>query len=136
MPEMLKVTAAIMGAGLGKRVAVITDGRFSGGTHGFVIGHITPEASDGGPIALLKDGDIITIDASTNSIEVQLSEMEIDSRKMAWMPPALKYRKGILYKYSQTVSSASLGCVTDQLQWLGKSEANIKESFNKGNGKR
>jgi dihydroxy-acid dehydratase len=116
MPEMLKVTAAIMGAGLGKRVAVITDGRFSGGTHGFVIGHITPEASDRGPIALLKDGDIITIDASTNSIEVQLSEMEIDSRKMAWMPPALKYRKGILYKYSQTVSSASQGCVTDQLQ--------------------
>lgn len=113
MPEMLKVTAAIMGADLGKSVAVITDGRFSGGTHGFVIGHITPEAYDGGLIALLKDGDIIHIDALTNTIEVKLTEAEAASRRMAWNTPKLKYRKGILYKYSLTVSSASTGCITD-----------------------
>ncbi|GAA4306838.1 dihydroxy-acid dehydratase [Compostibacter hankyongensis] len=115
MPEMLKVTAAIMGSGLGKNVAVITDGRFSGGTHGFVIGHITPEAYEGGLIALLKDGDIITIDALHNSIAAKLSEQEIVLRKKAWKAPELKYRKGVLYKYSMTVSSASTGCVTDRL---------------------
>ena len=126
MPEMLKVTAAIMGAGLGKSVAVVTDGRFSGGTHGFVIGHITPEAYDGGMLALLQHGDIITIDAVNNFIEVALEETEIAGRKAAWRPPALKYRKGILYKYSLTVSSASEGCVTDELKWLRQLEKALK----------
>jgi dihydroxy-acid dehydratase len=114
MPEMLKVTAAIMGAGLGKTVAVITDGRFSGGTHGFVIGHITPEAFDGGAIALLRDGDIISIDAINNSIRVQVSDDELQQRKLEWTQPEPKYKQGILYKYSITVSSASKGCVTDE----------------------
>ena len=126
MPEMLKVTAAIMGAGLGKSVAVVTDGRFSGGTHGFVIGHITPEAYDGGMLALLQHGDIITIDAVNNFIEVALEEAEIAKRKAAWRPPELKYRKGILYKYCLTVSSASEGCVTDELKWLRKLEKELK----------
>ena len=114
MPEMLKPTSMIMGAGLGKTVALITDGRFSGGTHGFVVGHITPEAQTGGMIALLKDGDIITIDATANSIEVELSTEEIESRKKAWQSPPLKHKKGILYKYARTVASASEGCVTDK----------------------
>jgi dihydroxy-acid dehydratase len=128
MPEMLKVTAAIMGAGLGKSVAIITDGRFSGGTHGFVIGHITPEAYEGGLIALLKDGDIITIDAFNNSIEVQLSEHEIASRRRVWKAPELKYRKGILYKYSMMVSSASKGCVTDQLKEWQQLKADTRQA--------
>ncbi|GGX25794.1 dihydroxy-acid dehydratase [Aquimarina muelleri] len=114
MPEMLKPTAAIMGAGLGKDVALITDGRFSGGTHGFVVGHITPEAQDGGLIALVKDGDIITIDAETNTITVAIEEEEIKKRRAAWEQPALKFNKGVLYKYAKTVSSASRGCVTDE----------------------
>ncbi|WP_106791134.1 dihydroxy-acid dehydratase [Aquimarina sp. Aq78] len=114
MPEMLKPTAAIMGAGLGKDVALITDGRFSGGTHGFVVGHITPEAQEGGLIALVKDGDVITIDAETNSITVAISEAEIEKRKASWVQPALKFDKGVLYKYAHTVSSASQGCVTDE----------------------
>lgn len=114
MPEMLKPTAAIMGVGLGKDVALITDGRFSGGTHGFVVGHITPEAQDGGLIALVKDGDIITIDAETNSITVAIEEEEIEKRREAWVQPALKFNKGVLYKYAKTVSSASQGCVTDE----------------------
>lgn len=114
MPEMLKPTAAIMGAGLGKDVALITDGRFSGGTHGFVVGHVCPEAQDGGMIGLLEDGDIITIDAEKNSISVALSDEEIKSRKAKWLQPALKVRKGSLYKYAKTVSSASKGCVTDE----------------------
>lgn len=114
MPEMLKPTAAIMGAGLGKDVALITDGRFSGGTHGFVVGHITPEAQEGGLIALVKDGDVITIDADTNSITVDISEAEIEKRKASWVQPALKFNKGVLYKYVHTVSSASQGCVTDE----------------------
>lgn len=118
MPEMLKVTAAIMGAGLGKTVAVVTDGRFSGGTHGFVIGHITPEAYDGGLIALLQNGDIISIDAINNRIDARLSPEEIALRQADWYPPALKYARGVLYKYSLTVSSASEGCVTDELKWL------------------
>ena len=113
MPEMLKSTAAIMGSGLGKTVAVITDGRFSGGTHGFVIGHITPEAFDGGMIAFIKDGDIITIDAQENVINVDLSEEEISFRKSNWEQPERKYKTGILFKYSVMVSSASEGCVTD-----------------------
>lgn len=115
MPEMLKPTSAIMGAGLGKEVALITDGRFSGGTHGFVVGHVTPEAQVGGPIALVADGDIITIDAEKNSITVALSEEELQTRKEAWKAPALKVSKGSLYKYAKTVSSASQGCVTDEL---------------------
>lgn len=114
MPEMLKPTSAIMGAGLGKDVALITDGRFSGGTHGFVVGHVTPEAQVGGPIALLKDGDMITIDAESNTLAVTLSETEMDQRRSNWIQPPLKVRKGSLYKYAKTVSSASEGCVTDE----------------------
>ncbi|WP_282018393.1 dihydroxy-acid dehydratase [Salegentibacter mishustinae] len=114
MPEMLKPTSAIMGAKLGKDVALITDGRFSGGTHGFVVGHITPEAQEGGLLAFLKDGDQITINAETNKIEVALSAEEIKKRKENWKAPALKFNKGVLYKYARTVSSASQGCVTDE----------------------
>ncbi len=114
MPEMLKPTAAIMGAGLGKDVALITDGRFSGGTHGFVVGHVSPEAQDGGTIGLLKNGDIITIDAEKNEISVNLSDKEIIARRTAWKQPGLKVKKGSLYKYARTVSSASQGCVTDE----------------------
>ena len=114
MPEMLKPTAAIMGAGLGKDVALITDGRFSGGTHGFVVGHISPEAQDGGTIALVEDGDIITIDAETNAINVDISEEELAKRKQSWVQPELKFKKGVLYKYARSVSSAAQGCVTDE----------------------
>ena len=114
MPEMLKPTAAIMGAGLGKDVALITDGRFSGGTHGFVVGHITPEAQDGGTIALIQDGDSITIDAETNTISVDLSEDVLQERRKKWKAPDLKFERGVLYKYAKTVSSASKGCVTDE----------------------
>jgi dihydroxy-acid dehydratase len=113
MPEMLKPTAAIMGAGLGNSVALITDGRFSGGTHGFVVGHITPEAQQGGLIALIKDGDSITIDAINNRLEVDLTPEEIEKRRQTWEPPALKEERGILFKYAKAVSSASLGCITD-----------------------
>jgi dihydroxy-acid dehydratase len=113
MPEMLKPTAAIMGAGLGKEVALITDGRFSGGTHGFVVGHVTPEAQDGGLIALVKDGDIITIDATQNTLELAISAAELAIRKTQWIQPPLKVQRGSLYKFAKTVSSASKGCVTD-----------------------
>jgi len=113
MPEMLKPTSLIMGAGLGKSVALITDGRFSGGTHGFVVGHITPEAQSGGTIGILKTGDIIRISAEDNSINVLISEEEIAERKAQWVAPALKHTKGILYKYAKMVASASKGCVTD-----------------------
>ena len=113
MPEMLKPTAAIMGAGLGKDVALITDGRFSGGTHGFVVGHIVPEAQEGGIISLLKDGDIITIDAETNTLSVDLSDQEIEKRKNNWVQPPYKFSKGVLLKYIKSVSTASQGCVTD-----------------------
>ena len=113
MPEMLKPTSLIMGAGLGKSVALITDGRFSGGTHGFVVGHITPEAQSGGAIGILKTGDKIRISAEDNSINVLLSDEEIAARKAQWVAPALKHTKGILYKYAKTVASASKGCVTD-----------------------
>lgn len=115
MPEMLKPTSAIMGAGLGKDVALITDGRFSGGTHGFVVGHVCPEAQDGGTIGLLRDGDMITIDAEKNSLSVALSDEEIQKRRSAWKQPPLKVQKGSLYKYAKTVSSASQGCVTDEI---------------------
>tara|TARA_B100001146_G_scaffold225125_1_gene246757 strand:- start:44074 stop:45750 length:1677 start_codon:yes stop_codon:yes gene_type:complete len=114
MPEMLKPTAAIMGSGLGNEVALITDGRFSGGTHGFVVGHITPEAQLGGPIAFVENGDIITIDASENTIEVALSEEEFKKRKALWKQPPLKSERGVLYKYAKTVSPADTGCVTDE----------------------
>ncbi len=114
MPEMLKPTSAIMGKGLGKKVALITDGRFSGGSHGFVVGHITPEAQNGGVIALLQDGDIITIDAVNNTINVALSDQEIKNRKKKWVEPSLKVQSGYLYKYAKTVASASQGCVTDK----------------------
>jgi dihydroxy-acid dehydratase len=113
MPEMLKPTSLIMGAGLGKSVALITDGRFSGGTHGFVVGHITPEAQSGGIIALIKTGDIIRISAEDNSINVLIPEEEIIARRENWIAPELKHKKGILYKYAKTVASASKGCVTD-----------------------
>ena len=113
MPEMLKPTAAIMGAGLGKDVALITDGRFSGGTHGFVVGHIVPEAQEGGVIGLLEDGDIITIDAENNMLSVDLSDQEIKERKSKWLQPPYKFSKGVLFKYIKSVSTASEGCVTD-----------------------
>ena len=114
MPEMLKPTAAIIGAGLGNDVALITDGRFSGGTHGFVVGHISPEAQVGGPIAFVKSGDKITIDAIKNTIGFDVSEAELAKRKANWKQPDLKYKKGVLYKYARTVSCASEGCVTDE----------------------
>jgi dihydroxy-acid dehydratase len=114
MPEMLKPTSAIMGAGLGKDVALITDGRFSGGSHGFVVGHITPEAYDGGTIALVKDDDIIELDAVNNKIVLKVSDEELAQRKAAWQQPALKVTKGVLFKYARTVKDASEGCVTDE----------------------
>ena len=114
MPEMLKPTSVLMGEGLGKDVALITDGRFSGGSHGFVVGHVTPEAQNGGNIALVKDGDTILIDAVNNTIDVLISEEELNTRRSTWTAPALKATSGILYKYAKTVSSASEGCVTDE----------------------
>ena len=113
MPEMLKPTSLIIGAGLGKSVALITDGRFSGGTHGFVVGHITPESYKGGLIGLVHDDDIIEIDAVNNTINVNLSDEEIAQRRAAWVQPPLKVNKGVLYKYAKTVADASEGCVTD-----------------------
>jgi dihydroxy-acid dehydratase len=113
MPEMLKPTSAVMGAGLGKDVALITDGRFSGGSHGFVVGHITPEAQEGGPLAYVKNGDIIAIDAVNNKLELKISEDELSQRKKEWKQPAYKAEKGILKKYIKSVASASEGCVTD-----------------------
>lgn len=113
MREMLSITAAIMGAGLGKDVALITDGRFSGGTHGFVIGHITPEAQLGGTIGLLKNDDIIEIDADERTLNVQLSDEELEERRKNWTAPDLKVQSGSLYKYAKLVSTASEGCVTD-----------------------
>jgi dihydroxy-acid dehydratase len=115
MPEMLKPTAAIMGAGLGKEVALITDGRFSGGTHGFVVGHIVPEAQEGGPIALVQNGDIIEINAETNTLSVNVSEEEMFERAKKWTQPEYKFKSGVLYKYIKNVSTASKGCVTDDL---------------------
>ena len=113
MREMLSITAAIMGAGLGNDVALITDGRFSGGTHGFVIGHVTPEAQLGGAIGLLEDGDLITIDADQRILNVDLTDEELENRREKWQAPELKYKSGILYKYAKSVSTASEGCVTD-----------------------
>jgi dihydroxy-acid dehydratase len=114
MPEMLTPTSAIMGAGLGSDVALITDGRFSGGSHGFIVGHVTPEAQAGGPIALVQNGDQITIDAEANRIDVALSTDELDRRRQAWKAPPYKFTRGTLYKYIKSVKSASEGCVTDE----------------------
>ncbi len=114
MPEMLTPTSAIMGAGLGKDVALITDGRFSGGSHGFIVGHVTPEAQEGGPIALVKTNDRITIDASKNTLTVDLSDEELSARRKNWTMPAYKADRGTLAKYIRLVKSASLGCVTDE----------------------
>jgi len=114
MPEMLKPTSALIGAGLGKSVALITDGRFSGGTHGFVVGHITPESYEGGTIALVQDNDVIELDAVNNTINVLVSNEELAQRRALWQQPALKVKSGLLYKYARTVSSAAEGCVTDE----------------------
>jgi dihydroxy-acid dehydratase len=114
MPEMLKPTSALIGAGLGKSVALITDGRFSGGTHGFVVGHITPEAFEGGAIALVNDDDTIELDATKNTIILKVSEEELAKRRAAWKQPALKATKGILFKYARQVKNAAEGCVTDE----------------------
>jgi len=114
MPEMLTPTSAIMGAGLGNDVALLTDGRFSGGSHGFIVGHVTPEAQDGGPIALVKNGDQITIDSENNTIDVDISEAEMTARRNAWQAPPYKANRGTLYKYIKNVKSASHGCVTDE----------------------
>lgn len=114
MPEMLTPTSAIMGAGLGKDVALLTDGRFSGGSHGFIVGHITPEAQEGGPIALVKSGDKITIDAENNLLNVDLTDAELEERRKSWTAPPFKYTRGTLYKYIKNVKSASEGCVTDE----------------------
>jgi dihydroxy-acid dehydratase len=113
MPEMLKPTSALMGAGLGNKVALITDGRFSGGTHGFVVGHITPEAQDGGNIALVRDGDRIVIDIKSGTLELKLSAEELRNRRYLWKRPAFKVKSGVLYKYIKSVGDASSGCLTD-----------------------
>jgi dihydroxy-acid dehydratase len=114
MPEMLTPTSAIMGAGLGKDVALMTDGRFSGGSHGFIIGHVVPEAQEGGPLALIQDGDVITIDADRNELSVAVSDREMAKRKAAWKMPPYKATRGTLYKYIKNVKNASEGCVTDE----------------------
>jgi dihydroxy-acid dehydratase len=114
MPEMLTPTSAIMGAGLGKDVALLTDGRFSGGSHGFIVGHITPEAQEGGPLALLHDGDRVTIDAAKRQLRVDLSDAELAARRARWQAPPYKAANGALYKYIRCVKSASQGCVTDE----------------------
>ena len=114
MPEMLTPTSAIMGAGLGADVALMTDGRFSGGSHGFIVGHVTPEAQEGGPIALVRNGDHITIDAEQRSIDVALTSDELEARRKDWTAPAYKATRGTLYKYIKNVKSASVGCVTDE----------------------
>ena len=112
--EMLTPTSAIMGAGLGSHVALLTDGRFSGGSHGFIVGHVTPEAQVGGPIALVQDGDRISIDAVQNRIDLLVDEGELARRRQLWRAPALKASRGTLYKYIKNVKSASEGCVTDE----------------------
>jgi dihydroxy-acid dehydratase len=114
MPEMLKPTSAIIGAGLGKSVALITDGRFSGGTHGFVVGHITPEAFDGGLIAHVKDDDIVEISVAAKTITLKVDPEIIEERRSKWKQPALKAKKGILFKYAKQVTTAAEGCVTDE----------------------
>ena len=114
MPEMLKPSSAIMGAGLGNDVALLTDGRFSGGSHGFIIGHVVPEAIEGGPIALVEDGDKIVIDAEKRVVDLEVPETEMEKRRAAWKAPPLRYTRGTLRKYATLVSDASEGCVTDE----------------------
>lgn len=114
MPEMLTPTSALVGAGLGDQVALLTDGRFSGGSHGFLIGHVTPEAQDGGPIGLIRDGDRVSIDAVANTLTVGLTDDEMNSRRAEWQAPPLAATRGTLHRYIQTVKSASQGCVTDE----------------------
>jgi dihydroxy-acid dehydratase len=114
MPEMLTPTSAIMGAGLGADVALMTDGRFSGGSHGFIVGHVTPEAQEGGPIALVRDGEQITIDAEANRIDLAVSDDELAKRKAAFKAPPYKATRGTLYKFIKNVKSATEGCVTDE----------------------
>ena len=114
MREMLAPTSAVMGKGLGKDVALITDGRFSGGSHGFVVGHITPEAAEGGPLAIVKNGDAITIDADKRQINLELTKEEIAARLASWKPPKARYSRGVLAKYARQVSSASRGAITDE----------------------
>ena len=114
MPEMLTPTSATIGAGLGNDVAMITDGRFSGGSHGFIIGHVVPEDQEGGPIAFIKNGDIVTIDAKENKIEFELNSEEFNNRKAKWKMPPYKANRGTLYKYIKNVKTASEGCVTDE----------------------
>jgi len=114
MPEMLTPTSALMGAGLGADVALLTDGRFSGGSHGFIIGHIVPEAQEGGPIAFIQNGDMITIDAKQNSVDVAISDADMARRKAQWTMPPYKATRGTLYKYIKNVKNASEGCVTDE----------------------
>ena len=113
MREMLKPTSAIMGLGLGDKVAFITDGRFSGGTHGFVVGHISPEAAEGGVIALIKDGDKILIDANADQLTLKVNDDEIERRRLAWKNPSNIPKRGVLSKYAKSVKSASLGAITD-----------------------
>jgi len=114
MPEMLTPTSTIVGTGLGKEVALLTDGRFSGGSHGFIVGHIVPEAQEGGTLALIKNGDIITIDAKNNTLNVAISDDEIAQRRAKWTMPPYKATRGTLYKYIKNVKNASEGCVTDE----------------------
>jgi dihydroxy-acid dehydratase len=114
MPEMLTPTSAIMGAGLGKDVALLTDGRFSGGSHGFIVGHITPEAQLGGPLSVVANGDAITIDAGADMLTVHISDNELAARQKAWTAPPYKATRGVLYKYIKSVKPASEGCVTDE----------------------
>jgi dihydroxy-acid dehydratase len=111
---MLTPTSAIMGAGLGKDVALLTDGRFSGGSHGFIVGHITPEAQEGGPVALVRNGDIITIESQQKQLNIEISDEELAKRRAAWVAPPYKATRGTLYKYIKNVKSASEGCVTDE----------------------
>jgi dihydroxy-acid dehydratase len=130
MPEMLKPTSALIGAGLGNSVALITDGRFSGGTHGFVVGHITPEAYNGGLIGLVEDDDEIEIDVTVNKINLKVSDDIIAERRKNWKRPPLKATKGVLYKYAQCVSSAADGCVTDEPISVSQDREKIKKDEN------
>jgi len=134
MPEMLRPTGAIMGAGLGTDVALITDGRFSGGTHGFVVGHITPEAQIGGMIALIQDGDPITIDAENHTLTLAVSDSELNVRRSNWMAPPLKANAGVLLRYAKTVSSASNGCITDAFPATEISRESPEKHLNKHRG--
>jgi len=113
MREMLSPTSAIIGKGLGDAVGLITDGRFSGGTYGLVVGHVAPEAATGGPIGLVEEGDVITIDAEHNLLQLEVDDAELERRRAAWKPPEPRYRRGVLAKYAKQVSSASRGAVTD-----------------------